>query len=202
MKGSQDMRLLIATHNQGKKAEYASLLDGLGLELTTLAELGIREIVEENGSTYAENALLKARSHAALTGLLTLADDSGLEVDALGGAPGVLTSRYAGDGATDADRYRLLLRNLEGAPDGRRAARFCCVIALAWPDGRTELAEGTCEGWITHEPRGEHGFGYDPVFYVPEFGCTMAELPEEVKNRISHRARAAAGAREILVLGR
>ncbi len=192
------MKLVIATHNQGKKVEYASLLRGLGLELSTLAELGVQTVIEEDGSTFAENALIKARTYAALTGLPTLADDSGLEVDALGGAPGILTSRYAGEGATDADRYRLLLHNLEGVPDGRRTARFRCAIALAWPDGRTEITEGTCEGSLTREPRGEHGFGYDPVFYVPEFGCTMAELPEETKNRISHRARAAAAAREVL----
>ncbi len=192
------MKLLIATHNQGKKREYAELLCGLGLELTTLSEMGIRTDVDENGATYAENALLKARAYAAMSGLLTLADDSGLDVDALGGAPGVHTARYAGEGADDCQRYTLLLHNLEGVPDAERTARFRCVIALAWPDGRTEVVQGTCEGRITHAPRGANGFGYDPVFYLPEFDRTMAELPAEVKNRISHRARAAQSARPLL----
>jgi XTP/dITP diphosphohydrolase len=192
------MKLLLATHNPGKKAEYVALLQGLELELVTLADLGITDVIAEDGETFAQNALLKARGYAKATGLLTLADDSGLEVDALGGAPGIYTARYGGEGLSDEERYRLLLRNLQGVPDEQRTARFRCVIALAWPDGRTELAEGVCEGRIAHEPRGEHGFGYDPVFYLPEFGRTMAELPAEVKNRLSHRARAAAIAREIL----
>jgi XTP/dITP diphosphohydrolase len=198
------MKLLVATTNMGKKAEFAKLMQGLPVDLTTLKEMGIQGDIEENGATYAENALLKARGYAAATGLLTLADDSGLEVDALGGDTGVLTARYAGEGATDAQRSTLLLRNLEGVPDECRTARFRCVIALAWPseagrEERTELTEGVCEGRITHAPRGTYGFGYDPVFYLPEYGCTMAELPAEVKNRISHRARAAAAAIEILI---
>ncbi len=192
------MKLLIATHNEGKKAEYSHLLAGLGFELTSLSELDLRSSVREDGTTYTENALLKARVYAAAAGLLTLADDSGLEVEALGGAPGVHSARYAGRGTSDEERCRLLLANMAEIPDDLRAAQFRCVIALAWPDGRTEISEGTCKGRITHEPRGENGFGYDPVFYVPEHDCTMAELPAEVKNRIGHRARAAAGAREIL----
>jgi XTP/dITP diphosphohydrolase len=200
MKDGIDMYLLIATHNTGKKIEYASLLQGLGLELTTLTERGVELVIPEDGDSYAENALLKARGYALATGLLTLADDSGLDVDALDGAPGVRTARYAGEGASDEDRYRLLLANMEGVPEARRTARFRCAIALAWADGHTEVVEGTCEGRITQAPRGTHGFGYDPVFFVPEYGCTMAELPAEIKNRISHRARAAAAAREILRL--
>ncbi|MHB1296008.1 MAG: XTP/dITP diphosphatase [Anaerolineae bacterium] len=195
------MKLLIATHNPGKKAEFARLFAGLDLELLTLDDLGVRTSIEETGRTFAENALLKARGYADATGLLTLADDSGLEVDALGGAPGVLSARYAGEHASDAERNRLLLRNLEGVPEERRGARFRCVIALAWPDGRTATAEGTVEGRVADAPRGAHGFGYDPVFYLPEQGCTMAELPPEAKNRISHRARAAEKAREILAAG-
>ena len=181
------MKLLIATHSAGKKREYASLLEDLALEQVTLDDLGVEQTIAEDGASYAENALLKAKGYAAATGLLTLADDSGLEVDALDGAPGVLTARYAGEGASDEQRYLLLLQNLRGVPDERRTARFRCVIALAWPGGRVEITEGVCEGRITHGPRGEHGFGYDPVFYVPEYGCTMAQLPPEVKNRISHR---------------
>ena len=192
------MRLLIATHNQGKKREYERLLAGLDLELVSLADVGIRESVPEEGETYAENALAKAQGYAALSGLLTLADDSGIEVDALGGAPGVLTARYAGEDASDAERNALILRNIAGVPDERRTARFRCVIALAWPDGRTAVTEGVVEGRIAQEPRGEHGFGYDPIFFVPEFGRTMAELPEKTKNRISHRARAAAAAARLL----
>lgn len=192
------MKLLIATHNQGKKKEYEALFAGLPVELVSLVDLGIAEAVEENGDTYAENAQLKARNYASKSGLLTLADDSGLEVDYLNGEPGVRSARYDGGKGTDEDRYRLLLEKLEGVPEKQRTARFRCVIALAWPDGRTELVEGTIEGRITFTPQGRYGFGYDPVFYVPEYGRTMADLPPEVKNRISHRARAASAAREIL----
>ena len=192
------MKLLIATRNRGKKREYAGLLQGLEVELIGLDDLGVTKTIKEDGASYTENALLKARGYAAATGLLTLADDSGLEVDALDGAPGVLTARYAGEGATDEHHYLLLLEQLKDVPHEHRTARFRCVVALAWSDGRVEITEGVCEGRITREPRGEHGFGYDPVFYVPEYGCTMAELPPEIKNRISHRARAATVASEIL----
>ncbi|MEA3345820.1 MAG: XTP/dITP diphosphatase [Chloroflexota bacterium] len=192
------MKLLIATRNRGKLREYEALLAGLELQLVDLTEMGISLEVEETGETFEENAVLKARAYAQASGLLTLADDSGLEVDALGGEPGVRTARYGGRGASDEDRYRLLLRRLEGVPKGERGARFRCVIAIATPDGELHTAEGVCEGCIAFQPRGSHGFGYDPVFFVPEYGCTMAQLPPEVKNRISHRARAAEGAREIL----
>jgi len=192
------MKLLIATHNEGKKREYEALFHDGRLRLITLTDMGIRDEVAETGATYAENALLKACGYAALTGLLTLADDSGLEVDALGGAPGVYSARYAGKGASDEDRCRLLLSELQGVPDEQRSARFRCAIALAWPGGRSEVVEGACEGVITHEPKGVHGFGYDPVFYVAELGQTMAQLPQELKNQISHRALAAAKARDIL----
>ncbi len=192
------MRLLIATHNAGKKAEFAQLLQSLGLELVNLDDVGLTHSVEETGATFAENALLKARAFSAESQLLTLADDSGLEVDALGGAPGVLTARYGGEGLTDVGRYRLLLAQLHGVPVGSRQARFRCVIALAWPDGRSATVEGVCAGEIALAPRGVNGFGYDPIFYLPEWRCTMAELPTEIKNRISHRARAAEAARALL----
>jgi XTP/dITP diphosphohydrolase len=195
---AQPLRVLIATHNEGKKREYAELLADTGAELVSLADVGIEQSIPEEGETYAENAVLKARGYAALSGMLTLADDSGIEVDALGGGPGVHTARYAGEGASDADRNALLLRSVAGVPEEARTARFRCVIALAWPSGRTEVVEGVVEGRIAPEPRGEHGFGYDPIFYVPAYGRTMAELPEEVKNRISHRARAAAAAAQVL----
>jgi XTP/dITP diphosphohydrolase len=192
------IKLLVATNNPGKVREYQALLKGLPLTLTYPAQEGIDIEVEETGSTFAQNARLKATAYARTSGLLTLADDSGLEVDALGGEPGTRSARYAGQGASDEDRYRLLLSKLEGVPWQQRTARFRCVIAVARPQGEVHTAQGTCEGVIAFEPRGEHGFGYDPVFYVPEHGQTMAELEPEVKNRISHRARAAEGARRIL----
>ena len=196
------MRLLIATHNAGKVREYAQILDDLGIELLSLTDEGLDLRVPEDGETYAENALIKARAYSAATGLLTLADDSGLEVDALGGAPGVHSARFAGENATDVDRYQRLLSELAEVPDALRTARFRCAIALVWPDGNERVVEGVCEGRITREPGGEYGFGYDPVFHVAEYNCTMAELPSVEKNQISHRARAAAAAREVLKQGR
>jgi len=187
-------KLLIATNNPGKLQEYADLLDGLPVELTSPAQEGLSLAVDESGGTFAENAILKARAYAEASGLPTLADDSGLEVDALGGGPGVRSARYAGEGASDEDRYRLLLRNLREVPAERRTARFRCVVAIVGPEGDVHTAEGRCEGIIGFEPRGAHGFGYDPVFYLPHRGQTMAELPPAVKNRISHRARAAQAA--------
>jgi XTP/dITP diphosphohydrolase len=192
------MKLLVATNNLGKVREYQALLKGLPLTLTYPAQEGIDTEVEETGSTFAQNARLKATAYARTSGLLTLADDSGLEVDALDGEPGTRSARYAGQEASDEGRYRLLLSKLVGVPWQQRAARFHCVIAVARPQGEVHTAQGTCEGVIAFEPKGEHGFGYDPVFYVPEHGQTMAELEPEVKNRISHRARAAEGARRIL----
>ena len=192
------MRLLVATNNAGKVREYGDLLRGLGLELCGLADIGLERQVDETGHTFDENARLKARAYCQASHLLTLADDSGLEVTVLGRAPGVHSARYAGQGASDADRIRKLLAALDGVPWDDRAARFRCVIALAWPDGRLETFEGQCEGVITLEPKGTNGFGFDPVFYLPELNCTMAELPIDVKNRISHRARAAALVRERL----
>lgn len=192
------MRLLIATGNAGKKREFARLLATLPCEVVGLDDLGLANDVEESGATFAENALLKARAYAARSGLLTLADDSGLEVDALGGAPGVQSARYGGPCLDDRGRYELLLANLRAVPDERRTARFRCTIALVAPNGREAAAEGACEGRIVHAPRGEHGFGYDPVFWVNNEGCTMAELPPERKNVISHRAVAARQALHIL----
>jgi XTP/dITP diphosphohydrolase len=189
------MRLLIATTNVGKVREYQQLLTGLNFDLLGLEDLGIDTDVDETGSTYEENAGLKARTYAELSGLLTLADDSGLEVDALNGRPGVHSARYATDSAA---RIQKLLKELDGLPDEKRTARFQCVIALAWPDGRTEMTMGSCDGYIAHEPHGSNGFGYDPIFYLPEYSATMAELPEEVKNTLSHRARAAQQMRVIL----
>ncbi len=192
-------RLLIATTNAGKKREFAALLAGLPVRLAWPDDLGLTVQVEEIGETYAENARLKARAYAQASGLWSLADDSGLEVDALDGAPGVRSARYAGPGAGDIDRYELLLQRLGGVEPGRRTARFRCAVTLAAPDGRVWTTEGACEGIIAESPSGSGGFGYDPVFYLPEFNCTMAELPAEVKNRISHRARAALAMKRLLL---
>ncbi len=193
------IKLLVATNNPGKVRELQELLAGLPVEITFPAQEGLDLEVHESGETFEENARLKAQAYAQASGLLTLADDSGLEVDALGGAPGVRSARYARPGATDADRYRKLLAALADVPPGRRAARFRCVVALAQPDGAVYTAEGVCEGEIGLAPRGEYGFGYDPIFLVRGFeGRTMAELPPEVKNRISHRARAVMAVRPIL----
>ena len=190
--------LLIATHNQGKLREYRTLLADLPLKVVNLDEAGVDFDVDETGTTFAENALLKARAYAAATGLLTWADDSGLEVDALDGAPGVYSARYAGPDATDEDRYRKLLHTLAAQPDAPRTARFRCVVALVTPDGAAYTTDGVCPGVIIDEPRGSHGFGYDPVFLLPDLGQTMAELPPATKNRISHRGRAAAAAKTVL----
>lgn len=192
------VKLLIATHNPGKAKEYEELLAGLPLELTYPAQEGLDIEVAETGGSFAENARMKAAAYARVSGLVALADDSGLEVDALGGEPGIHSARYAGRGASDRERYRLLLEKLREVPWEERTARFRCVIAVATPGGQVHTAEGTCEGIIAFAPRGEHGFGYDPVFYLQEYGKTMADLPPETKNKISHRARAAQRAREIL----
>jgi XTP/dITP diphosphohydrolase len=191
-------RLLLATNNAGKVAEFRQLLDGCGWELVTPAELGFSLEIEESGQTYAENATMKALAYAKAGGLTALADDSGLEVDALDGRPGALSARYAGPNRTDAERVQALLRELADVPDERRGARFRAVIAIAQPSGRVELAEGTVEGQIARAPRGDGGFGYDPVFLLPGRGLTAAELPPAEKHAVSHRGAAARNARAIL----
>lgn len=190
--------ILLATGNPGKARELAELLAGVPYTLVTLADVGLPDDVEEVGVTLEENALIKARSYARRSGLTTLADDSGLEVDALGGAPGVHSKRFAGEDATDEERVAYLLQRLEGTPLEERTAAFRCVLAVAVPDGRALTREGVCRGIITDTPQGSDGFGYDPVFWVPEVGRTMAELTPSEKNRISHRARAAREAAELL----
>ncbi len=191
-------KLLLATTNQGKTGEYRHLLDGLPFQLVSLIEEGITVAVEENYATLEENARQKAAYYAVLSSLITLADDSGLEVDALGGEPGVRSARYAGDGASDSDKVDYLLTRLKDVPWEKRTARFKCVIAVATPEERLDICQGECQGIIAFEPRGENGFGYDPVFYLPEYDKTMAEIPPELKNRISHRARAAGKVYKIL----
>jgi XTP/dITP diphosphohydrolase len=192
------VRLLIATHNRGKLIEYQEMLTNLPFQLVTLDDVGIPDDVEENGETFAENARAKALEYARRSGLLTLADDSGLEVDALGGEPGVHSKRYAGENKSDPERIAFLLDKLRGIPRDQRAARFRCAIAIATPRGELHECDGTCEGMIEFTPRGTNGFGYDPIFLFPERELTMAELSSAEKNKISHRARATARARVIL----
>jgi XTP/dITP diphosphohydrolase len=179
--------------------EYKSLLKDVPFDLVSLTDEGITADVEETGTTFKENAGLKAEIFAAESRLLTLADDSGIEVDALGGEPGVMSARYAGDDASDAERVDYLLSKMKDVPGGKRTARFRCIIAIAEPGGETEYFTGECEGTVPFRPAGELGFGYDPILYIPELGKTLAELGPEVKNRISHRARAAEKARQALI---
>ena len=191
-------KLLLATSNQGKLCELRSLLCDLPYGLVTLSEVGIDIKVDEIGSSLEENARLKATILANKSQLLTLADDSGLEVDALGGQPGVLSSRYAGENASDSERINYLLSKLDGVSWEKRRARFKCVIAVAMPNGQVELCSGTCRGIITLEPKGDNGFGYDPIFYLPELGKTIAELSLKVKNQISCRGQAVRNAHKLL----
>jgi XTP/dITP diphosphohydrolase len=184
------LKLLIATHNPGKLREIKSLLDMAGLELISPGQIGLKLQVAETGNSYAENAAIKANAYAASSGMLTLADDSGLEVEALGGEPGLHSARFVGKiGATDADRRRLLLQQLSGLPRPWNAS-FRCVVALVQPDEEVRFSQGVCSGEIIPEERGHNGFGYDPIFLIPEFGKTMAELSIQEKNNLSHRARA------------
>jgi len=192
------LRLVLASRNKGKLKELTSLLEGRGFSVVPLDFfLGLPEI-EETGATFKENAVLKARETARMTGCLSLADDSGLEVDFLNGAPGVYSSRFAGPGKDDEANNRKLLSLLEGVPEPRRTARFRCVVAVAAPGGFVETAEGICEGRIGFKPQGINGFGYDPIFIVEGYGCTMAQLDASVKNRISHRAKAFFAAVKVL----
>jgi XTP/dITP diphosphohydrolase len=183
--------LLIATRNKGKLVEIQAALGDLPLGLRTLNEFSDLPSIEESGSSYRENAVIKAWGYARLTGLWALADDSGLEVDALKGAPGVHSARYGSQGATDGERIAFLLQTISQARDTNRAARFICVMVIAGPNHRPlHDAYGKCEGRIVDSPRGNNGFGYDPIFVPDGYKLTLAELPPEVKNAISHRARA------------
>ena len=184
--------LLIATTNPGKAREFGELLVGLPVTLRSLIDEPSAPAVPEDGATYLENARAKALAIARWSGCPALADDSGLEVDALGGAPGVHSARYAGPARDSRANTAKLLQALDGVPAAQRTARFRCVIVVAWPDGRTLAAEGTCAGRITTHPQGAGGFGYDPVFFYPPAAATFAELPAATKNRISHRAQACA----------
>ena len=183
------MKVILASKNQHKLTELSAILSQLGFEIALESEYGLDIDVEETGTTFEENSFLKADAVMKASGLPVLADDSGLMVDALDGAPGVYSARY-GHKASDKERTAYLLENRKDVPEERRGAKFVCVITCLFPDGRKIVARGECPGVIARAPHGENGFGYDPVFYLPELGMTYAELPSEQKNAISHRARA------------
>lgn len=192
------MRIVVATGNRGKLEELAVMLGSLGVDVKSMTDYpGLPEVVED-GETFEENALKKARSVAEATGEIALADDSGLEVDFLGGAPGVHSARFAGEEKDDRANNEKLLSLLQGVPTGKRGAGFRCVVALAIPGGGAYTADGVCRGVIGTQPRGEGGFGYDPLFIVPDQGKTFAQLDMDTKNSISHRGRAFARAREFI----
>ncbi|HEY3991481.1 MAG TPA: XTP/dITP diphosphatase [Ktedonobacteraceae bacterium] len=190
--------LLLATTNEHKLDEFRVIFRDLPFTLLSLRDVQIDMDVEETGTTFAENAILKAQAYAKAANMLTLADDSGIEIDALGGAPGVYSARFAGRDATYEERFRIIFERLHDVPSSERTARFRCAIALTEPSGYMRVVEGTIEGVIAEDARGENGFGYDPIFLVPEFGKTTAEMTPAEKNRISHRGRAAEAARHIL----
>lgn len=191
-------KIILATGNQGKLLEFRNLISGYPWSVLSLKDFSELPAVEETGTTFRENARLKAVATAEKTGFIVLADDSGLEVDYLNGMPGVYSARFAGEPGNDLKNNQKLLSMMEGVPDPLRSARFCCTIAVATPGGRVEYFEGFCEGQILKEPRGCNGFGYDPLFYLPEMGKTMAQLTGMEKNRISHRGKALRGILPVL----
>ena len=190
--------LLLATTNPGKIREYRFLFSALDYHITTLTEQRITKVIAETESSYEQNAKAKAIAYSKLSQLITIADDSGLEVDALGGEPGVHSARFAGENTTDEDKVKTLLAKLNGVPWEKRTACFKCVIAIATLGGQLELCHGECRGMISFECRGASGFGYDPIFYLPSMKITMAELLFKEKNKISHRAQASQRARQVL----
>ncbi|HIR92574.1 MAG TPA: XTP/dITP diphosphatase [Candidatus Egerieimonas intestinavium] len=191
-------KLVFATGNQGKMKEIREILADMALEILSMKEAGVNLDIQEDGTTFEENAVIKAKAVQEATGELTLADDSGLEIDYLNGEPGVYSARYLGEDTSYRIKNANLIQRLEGVPMEQRTARFVCVIAAAFPDGRVETARATIEGVIGYEERGENGFGYDPIFYVPEFHCSTAELSPEQKNAVSHRGKALRQMKEIL----
>jgi XTP/dITP diphosphohydrolase len=193
-----ERRLVLATANRAKGRELVALLAGLPYRIQDLSEFPGLVLPPEGETSYADNALGKARAVTAATGLVALADDSGIEVDALSGLPGVLSARYGGEGLTDPERNALMLRELAGVPAARRTARYRAIVAVTAPDGREATVEGTVEGRLLEAPRGAGGFGYDPIFYYPPFGATFAEVTEVAKGAVSHRGRAMAQARALL----
>ena len=184
------MRFVAATGNKGKLKEIKEILASFPLEVLSMGEAGIHQDIEETGKTFEENAVIKASHIAGITKDIVMADDSGLEVDYLNGEPGIYSSRFAGEGASDEDKNRKLLGLLQGVPFEKRSARFVCAVAVVFPDESSFTVKGTCEGYIGEEPAGHNGFGYDPLFYMPEYEKTIAEMDAETKNRISHRGKA------------
>lgn len=193
-----ERRIIFATGNEGKMKEIRLILEDLGLEILSMKEAGIQTEIREDGSGFEENAVIKARAVMELSGSIVLADDSGLEVDYLNKEPGIYSARYLGEDTSYHVKNRSLIDRLEGVPDEKRTARFVCAIAAALPDGRVLTTRRTMEGIIGYEERGEGGFGYDPIFYLPEYGCSTAELSMEKKNELSHRGKALRAMKEML----
>jgi len=194
-----EKKIIFATGNENKMKEIRMILADLGMPILSMKEAGIDVDVEENGTTFEENALIKATEIAKMTeNCIVLADDSGLEIDYLNKEPGIYSARYAGVDTSYDIKNKMLLERLEGVPDEKRTARFVCAVAAAFPDGSTEVVRGTIEGIIGYETAGENGFGYDPIFYLPEYGCTTAELSPEKKNELSHRGNALRARRAIM----
>lgn len=183
-------KIIFATGNKDKMKEIRMILADLDVEILSMKEAGISVDIEENGTTFEENALIKAKAVAAYTDAIVLADDSGLEIDYLNKEPGVYSARYMGEDTSYHIKNASLIERLNGVPDEKRTARFVCAVAAAFPDGSVKTVRGTMEGRIGYEEKGENGFGYDPIFYLPEYGCTSAELSGEEKNKISHRGKA------------
>ena len=190
--------MIFATGNEGKMREIRMILGDLGVPVVSMKEAGTAADIEENGTSFEENAIIKARTIMEKTGEITMADDSGLEIDALDGEPGIYSARYMGEDTSYDIKNQALIDRLEGVPDEKRTARFVCAIAAALPDGSTEVVRGTMEGCIGYEITGENGFGYDPIFYLPQFGCSSAELEPEKKNELSHRGEGLRKMRAIL----
>ena len=191
-------KIIFATGNQNKMREIRQILDGLDVEILSMKEAGVSADIVEDGKTFEENALIKARAICKLAGEMVLADDSGLEIDYLNKEPGIYSARYMGEDTSYHIKNKSLIDRLEGVPDEKRTARFVCAIAAVLPDGKELVVRGTVEGIIGYEEKGENGFGYDPIFYLPERGCTTAELPPEEKNSISHRGNALRLMKELL----
>ena len=192
------MEIIFATSNEHKLFEIRTMLEGTGIEAKSLKDIGFTGTIEENGSTFAENAAIKAETIRNLTGKIVMADDSGIMIDYLNGRPGIYSSRFLGENTPHSEKRATILKRMQNVPDAERGARFVCAIAISYPDSITEIFEGVFEGRIAHEEKGENGFGYDSIFYVPEEGMTSAELSEERKNELSHRGKALRQAVEAL----
>lgn len=195
---NQKRRIVFATGNAGKMREIRMIMEDMGMEILSMKEIGINPDIVEDGTTFTENAIIKAKAVAALTDAIVLADDSGLEIDALNKEPGIYSARYMGEDTSYRIKNANLIERLEGVPDEKRTARFVCAIAAVLPDGELLTTLGTVEGRIGYEEKGANGFGYDPIFFLPEFGCTSAELTDEQKNEISHRGKALRAMKELL----